>query len=403
MSTRSPCFHRWLVSCLSGMLAFVLASTGLAQESKMPITVGLTAEFGVQGSHAAQSIEKGILVAIDEINAAGGLLGGRPLVLDKRDDRGLPARGIDNYLDFATSTAAVAVFCGRYSPVAVEIAQIAGKQGLTLLDPWAAADPITLPHPGGGPNHVFRLSLTDTWAMNAMLEHARQRGFKRLALLVPNTAWGRSNEAALLARLKREPGISHEPFWYNWGDTDFRNTLQQLLERGAQAIVMVANEQEGLAIVTQLAQFPEARRLPVISHWGILGGDFHARASEALDKVDLSVVHTFSFSDERSPRAQAVAEAIRQKFGIEANALRAQVGFAHAYDLTHLLARAIRKAGSSDRAKVRAALEQLGPYDGLVRAYTRPFTPERHEALEPGQVRMGRFTRDGSLQSLGSR
>ena len=66
-----------------------------------PVVVGLTAEFGVQGGHAAQSIEKGIRLALDEINAAGGVLGGRKLVLETADDRGVPARGVDNYITFS--------------------------------------------------------------------------------------------------------------------------------------------------------------------------------------------------------------------------------------------------------------------------------------------------------------
>jgi len=47
----------------------------------------------------------------------------------------------------------------------------------------------------------------------------------------------------------------------------------------------------------------------------------------------------------------------------------------------HLLARAIDKAGSTDRVAIRDALEKLRPYEGLVRRYDKPFTPEGHDAL----------------------
>ena len=70
---------------------------------------------------------------------------------------------------------------------------------------------------------------------------------------------------------------------------------------------------------------------------------------------------------------------------------------AHAYDLMHLLARAIDKAGSTDRAKVRDALEKLGPYDGLVRRYSAPFAADRHDALSPAQIFFARYTPDDRL------
>lgn len=375
-------------------------ASGMAAEST-PVVVGLTAEFGVQGSQTAQSIEKGITLAIDEINAAGGVLGGRKLVLETRDDRGVPARGIDNFVDFAARPEVIGVFCGRFSPVAIEIAAIAAQRGLLLLDPWAAADDITKRR-GNEPNYVFRLSLTDSWAIEAMLEHARQRGLTRIAMFVPNTAWGRSSESALLAYAKRNPALRHDVVWYNWGDTDFVARLAQVRNKGAQALLTVANEFEGLPMVSQMAALPASQRLPIISHWGLLGGDFGSTARQYLDLVDFTVVHSFSFSDPQGAKARAVAAGVKRRFGMDVTQLRAQLGFAHAYDLTHLLAKAINKAGSTDRAAIRSAMERLDAYDGLVHRYAQPFTPIRHEALNASHARMARFDKDGSLKSIGA-
>ena len=80
--------------------------------------------------------------------------------------------------------------------------------------------------------------------------------------------------------------------------------------------------------------------------------------------------------------------------------LRAQSGFAHAYDFTQLLALAIRKAGSSDRAAVRHALERIDQFDGLVRHYRQPFSSSDHEALDPHQLSLARFDKRGGLTAL---
>ncbi|EKE17602.1 MAG: ABC-type branched-chain amino acid transport system, periplasmic component, partial [uncultured bacterium] len=75
------------------------------------------------------------------------------------------------------------------------------------------------------------------------------------------------------------------------------------------------------------------------------------------------------------------------------------VGVAHAYDLTHLLAKAIDKAGSTDRPAIRNALEKLGSHQGAVRRYAQPFTADRHEALDPKDVFMAYYAKtDGALE-----
>ncbi|HZI03542.1 MAG TPA: hypothetical protein VEZ71_05940, partial [Archangium sp.] len=68
-----------------------------------------------------------------------------------------------------------------------------------------------------------------------------------------------------------------------------------------------------------------------------------------------------------------------------------------AHDAVWLLALAIQKAKSTERARVRDALEHLGPYEGLVRTYQPAFTPSRHEALSPSDFRMATFNPRGVL------
>lgn len=381
---------------LSGAALIVACCASAAAHAAAPIVIGISAEYGVKGSWAAQAIEKGVKLAQAEINAKGGLLGGRQLQIETRDDRGVPARGMDNLKELAAVPDIVAVFCGRFSPVAIEQVAVANREHLLLLDPWAAADGIA--NNGGDPNYVFRLSLTDTWAMNALGEYARRKNWKRLALFVPNTAWGRSSLAAFDAYAAKHGGLRSDNYWYNFGDSEFSEKLLQASERGASAILLIANETEGALVVQQMAALPQNRRLPLISHWGITGGNFALAAGKALQAVDLQVVQTFSFHDARTARAKRVAAAYQGQFGEDVAQLQAVAGFAHAYDLTHLLALAITKAGTSEREAVRTALENLGPYAGLLRDYPRPFSPANHEALDRSQVFLARFGADGTLR-----
>lgn len=396
----------WAGLLASGiLLAAQAAGIRAAPIAKPPLVIGLSAEYGVKGSEAALSIERGIRIAIDEINQAGGVLGGRRLALETRDDRGVPMRGVDNLREFAAKPEVVAVMCGRFSPVALDQAPVANELGITMLDPWAAADGITRQNGKRG-NYIFRLSLTDTWAIKALLDHARGRGFKRIAAMFPNTAWGRSSEAAMLTYLQRHPGLSHSTYWYNWGDQDYTRQLLEAKAIRPDAILMVANEAEGALIIRQLAALQSKPRYPVLSHWGIAGGDLVGRVGKGwnLGGVDLVLPQSFGFEDAAQrpgrKRIQEVAARYRARFGEDARAMHAQVGFAHAYDLTHMLARAIQRAGVDDRAKIRDALEDLDELKGLVRDYKRPFSPQDHEALDEDAAYMATYNRAGRLQRI---
>ncbi len=76
------------------------------------------------------------------------------------------------------------------------------------------------------------------------------------------------------------------------------------------------------------------------------------------------------------------------------------MGVGHAYDLTHILARAIDIAGSTKREAIRNALEQVRDYQGLVKDFPRPFSPDNHEALSLEDVFMSRFRKDGAIVPL---
>lgn len=168
----------------------LLFSSALHAEEAKPVYLGLDGEFGVEQSTSAQAIERGILIALDEINRAGGVLGGRPLRLVSRDNRSVTARGVKNLKDFAQMPDLVAMFVGRFSPVVLEYVDLAHELEMIVLDPWAAADAIT--QNGKKPNYIFRLSLRDGLAMPAMLKHALGKSVERVGLLLPNTSWGRS-------------------------------------------------------------------------------------------------------------------------------------------------------------------------------------------------------------------
>jgi branched-chain amino acid transport system substrate-binding protein len=396
VDARRPTIRRW-VGCLIALSLLALATSGRAAA---PVLIGLDAEFGHLTSTSAQAVRQGMEIAIDEINRAGGVLGGRQLELVVRDNQSIPAMALDNLRELAAMPDLVGVFGGRFSPVVVEWINPAHEIGLPIFAPWSSADSIT--DHGLRPSFSFRLSLKDAWVAPVLLRFAReQHQARRVGLLLPNTVWGRSNQAAI-AKAAGPAGVQVVgERWYNWAEPSLLAAYQDLLAAGAQAIILVANEAEAALLVKEMATLPVDQRLPIISHWGVSGGPFVKLAGPALSQVDFSVIQTYSFAHARTPAARRVLKALRERYGMaDPRRIVSPAGIAHAYDLTHLLARAIDQAGSTDRRKIRDALERLGPYDGLLRRYAPAFTKRRHDALGPEQLFMARYTSDGRLPPI---
>lgn len=384
-------FYRRLVLIATSCL---FATCTIAAE---PVLVGLDAEFGNKTSTADDAIRIGMEIAIEEINQSGGVLGGRPLAIVVRDNRGVPARGIDNLKELATLPDMTAVVTSKFSPVVLAQLDSAHALKLPLLGAWSAADGI-IDH-NYKPSYSFRLSVRDDWVMSRLLQEAKKRGLKKVGLLLPNGAWGRSNQKAAEAHFAKNPQPEIvKTMNYEWIDTSLENEYLELINMGAEAILFVGNEPEIARLIKNMTSLAREQWRPILSHWGIASGDPAALTGPAFFNVDLVTVQTFSFIDNPSPKARRVLERAMQKLGItEPRQVLSVVGLAHGYDLVHIMARAIDKAGSTRRDTIRDTLEQVENYDGLIRKYKAAFTPNRHEALSPDDIFMARWRKDGAL------
>lgn len=377
-----------------------LAAAGSARaraQTAVPVRVGVDAEFGLDNSTSAQAIELGLRVAMAEVNAAGGVLGGRPLELVVRDNHSMPARALANLKAMADMPDLVAVFGGKFSPVVIDAVPLVHALGLPFIAVWSSADPII--DNQRNPNWMFRVALRDSLAMPKMLATAQQRGFARVGLLLANTGWGRSN----LAAAQRHVAAAGRPAlvqvaWHNWGERSLLQRYRTLRETGAQAVLMVANDDDAAGLVREVAALPVNERLPLICHQGITGGKFAHLAGPALQAVDLTVLQTFSFFGAQTPALKRFMTTAAQVANItRVDDIEAPTGVAHAYDALHILARAVALAGRTDRAAVRDALERVPEHRGLIRHYRPPFTAQRHEALGGEELLMARYRTDGVL------
>lgn len=374
-------------------------STANAQQEDTVI-IGMDADMSSGTAEGGESIRRGASVAIREINEKGGVLG-RKLELIVRDHRGNPTRGVDNIIEFAEMKNLVAVLGGVHTPVALSELKSIHDNKLIYLGPWAAGTPIV--DNGFNPNYVFRVSVRDALAGGYMVNYSFQSGFKKIGLLFERTGWGRSNENAVKSALEKRGAEAVGLEWFNWGATDLTSEIDRLSKLGAEALILVANPREGGLAVKAMASRAENRRLPIISHWGISGGNFFNDNKEALKKVDFSFLQTFSFLRPPIPgMSERFFSSYQKSFPETAKPedVMSPVGAAHAYDLIHLLAKAIGNAKTIERSKVRDALEQIDTHSGLIKIYAPPFTADRHDALGADSFIMARYADNGVIRPV---
>jgi len=356
------------------LLALAAALPAHAQET---IKIGLVTALSGQSARAGEAITRGLQVAIDEINAKGGVLK-KKLELVRRDDEATPAKGVIAARELIFKEKVAVLFGGLDTPVSLAIVPLMNQEKLPFMGPWAAGTPIT--RNGANPNFVFRVSAVDEIVDKAMLQYAQKTfNAKNCGMILVNNPWGESNEkgltAALAAQGKKAAGIEK----FEGNDIDVVPQLSRLKAAGADCLFLVGNVGPSAQVVKSLDRM--GWKPPIVSHWGPAGGRFTELAGPSAPSVHF--VQTYSFFGKQTPVGDKVLKALMAKYpDIKGPGdVTPAVGVANAYDAMMLTALAIEKAGSTDGPAIREGYYKIDRYEGLIKAYTKPFTPDNHDAV----------------------
>ncbi len=383
----NPQRRRLVVAAAATMIAGTVAAYPLAAAET--VKIGLVAALSGPSAQSGEAITRGLTVAVDEINAAGGILDGRMIELIRRDDESNPPKGVIAARELIFKEKVAAFFGGIDSPVSLAIVPLANKSKVVFMGEWAAATPIT--RNGANPNYVFRVSAVDAIVDIKLLQYANKTfGATKVGLMLINNPWGESNEKGLKAAAADNDKVSIvgvEKFENN--DVDMVPQLTRLKDAGAEAIMLVTNAPPGAQMMKSRERM--GWKVPVISHWGISGGRFPELAGPTAGEAHF--IQTYSFYGDQSAVGKRVLDALIAKYPAinGPDDIFSPVGTANAYDAMHILARAIDQAGSTDSDAIRQALESMGKYDGLIKSYDPPFSADNHDALNENDYIMVRF------------
>lgn len=327
---------------LRPLFACALITGTLARAAEEPIRIGEYASITGKEASLGQSSHNGTLMAIDDLNAAGGVLG-RPLLLITEDTQSKPGESATAVKKLIARDKVVALLGEVASSRSLEAAPVAQLAKVPMISPASTNPKVT--ETG---SYIFRTCFIDPFQGPVMAKFAQEKlRAKRVALMVSNS----SAYSIGLAKFFREAFTAHGGTIvleqkYAEGDKDFKAQLTAIKAAGVDAVFNPGYYNEGALIVLQARDL--GLTLP------IFGADsWEAEALIELGGKAIEGAYLCSHYSpaDPSPRVQNFVQAYKKRFGSTPDS-NASLG----YDSVLVLVDAIQRAGSTDRTQIRDAL-----------------------------------------------
>jgi branched-chain amino acid transport system substrate-binding protein len=316
---------------------------------------------------------------IEDINKKGGVLG-RPLQLVHYDD-GSDAGKANGFAKRLIDDDKVDLIVGGTTTGStmsmVPLVEKAGIPFISLAGAVVIVEPVK--------KWVFKTPHTDRMAAEKVFEDMKKRGIDKVALLTETSGFGQSGkkEAEAVAAKYGIVLVANET--YGPKDTDMTPQLTKIKGTpGVQAVFIIGLGQ-GPAIATKNYQ-QLGIALPLYHAHGVASEEFIKLAGPAAEGVRLPaaallVADKLDDKDPQKPVVIAYKKAFKERWKTEVSTFGG-----HAYDGLMLAVEAIKRAGSTDKAKVRDALEATKGYIGTGGVVN--MSPTDHMGLDLSAFRM---------------
>lgn len=332
-----------------GLCALAMSVAGMAHAQKAdPIIIGMSTPLTGGAAYLGQHEKKGAELAIDEINAAGGILG-RPLQLDTRDNRCNPSEGVSSVSRLLDNRSVVALVGAMCSSVTLALMPQVERNKTPFLVNVSTAKSISEQSGVGGNTWTFQTNPTDAGLANALAAYLEKQGrYKTIAAVGEDTDYGRGGADMLEEALKAR-GISVvSKDFFQQGTQDFNTLLTRLNSSKPDAIALYALAADQLNFFRQYHGF--GMQIPLTGRVELSGLQEKIIGSGAIDAA--SSVFPYSPAVD-TPENKRFVDNFKQAYKEEP----IYQSFA-GYEAIQVLAAAIRKAGNADRSMIRDALKQ---------------------------------------------
>lgn len=323
---------------------------------------GTAAQYGI-------STYEGLEVAMEEIDAAGGILGKKIRIL-KGDDSGDPRQAINVVQKFITKDNVLVIIGAELTGTTRVTAPISNSAGMVQFTASATGAGLTDNLP-----FMFRNALPEAYAIPFVVQAAKKKF--NLGSVVMITSYNLDysvdltkiyEKALSAAGIKVQDKIS-----YAEGDIDFSAQVSKLKALKPEAVVMTGYYQESAQLMIEMRK--QGINCPILGSNGFNDPKILDLAGKAMEG---SVWASGFFPDNPDPRVRKFVARVEEKYKKKPNQFHAQ-----AYDALWVIAEAIKRAGVTEntpanRTKIRDALATTTNFVGVSGTHT--FKPGKGDA-----------------------
>jgi len=390
-SRREETMRNRLLSTMAAVVGLALGAAAGTASAADPIKVGAIVSATGPASFLGDPEKKVLELYADRINQAGGVAG-RPVQLTVYDDGGAADKAA-SFTKRLIESDKVDVIVGGTTTAATMAAAPLVERGEVPFISLAGAVVIVEPVK----KWVFKTPHTDRMAAEKAFEDMKKRGIARVGLLSETSGFGASGRKETQAVAARYGITLVADETYGPKDTDITAQLTRIKNAPGVQAVFVFGLGQGPAVVTKNYGQLGMSALPMYQSHGVASDEYLKLSGKAAEGVRLPtpallIAQALPANDPQKAIVTGYDKAYRDRYKVEPSTFGG-----YALDALNLSVDAIRRAGSTDGEKVRAALEATRGFVGTTGVFN--MSPKDHMGLDLSAFRMVEV-RNGDWQLL---
>lgn len=325
-------------------LSVLILAASAAAHAEQIVKIGSVEPLTGGAAHLGKDNENGARLAVEEINANGLMIGGQKITLqlDAQDDAADP-RTATQVAQKLVDDKVIAVIGHLNSGTSIPASKIYSDAGITQISP-SSTNPV---YTQQGFKTTFRVVATDAQQGPALANYAKKLGnIHRVAIVDDSTAYGQglANQFETRAKALGLIVVSHDAT--SDKAIDFRSVLTKIKGENPDAIMYGGTDAAGGPLAKQAKQL--GLRARILAGDGVCTESLENLAGDATDNV---VCSQAGAAMETMPGGDAFQTKYKKRFGqvVEYDA-------PFAYDAVYIVVDAMKRANSTDPAKVLATM-----------------------------------------------
>ena len=373
-----------LLICAAAMVGVSFAAASGAKEGagtaaapaaqSQPIKIAIIGAMSGTNAILGDWMKKGVTLAIEQKNAAGGIQG-HQIQLVIYDDQANPTISVGLAQKVATEDKVMAAWATTNSNSALADLPIFQSYKIPQI---TFGTNVTITQQGSA--YIFRQCPAGPAYEDPLIDYLVKQGKTKYAIIGDNSAYGKGETAYQTAALKRNNLTPLDTEAYGIDDKDFTGQLTKILQSQPEVLLLAASEVAGGLVAKQARQ---------LGFTGIIAGGsamatpkFIETAGDAAEGVYFTSPYPGNDANERT---RAFAAAYKARWGEDA-----EEHGANSYDGASMLLLAMSKANPLTPENVAAELHKISGYQGLQGVFTYDATGEGIRLTNVGVIKNGK-------------